>query len=255
MAKKSCRDEDPRDAHLKGLWTGEDRDAAQAEGWDIFDADGSEDGRWQLQHLANPQETPSLGYTEPKFTDDGEAALHVQAKAHEGSRLHIRAINFLIKAESGDVKKFHLSLPRPHGILVGCTTTDSTGYFDYAFIELDEKLAKYLLGLKDLFDYALTKDSSLYCVECFDGAATWCDSAQVELPDQKWHQINGSDLWMEESDNKVTAETIKATNGGVLWSASPKYSDGYFETRELSWDLIQRFANGEKDLFTKAEGE
>jgi hypothetical protein len=95
----SCRERDTDDEQLQ----------AQHEGWDIFDADGSDDGRWQLQAIAAPTDHPHLDYKEPKFPGDTEAAAHVLAKAKEGSVLHRRAIQFLVSVGSRDVAEFKLT--------------------------------------------------------------------------------------------------------------------------------------------------
>jgi hypothetical protein len=82
---------------------------AHKEGWDIFDADGSADGRWQLQAIAVPTDHLHLRYKKPKFKSDTEAALHVRQQAIAGSVLHQQAIRFLIARRSKDVAKFKLS--------------------------------------------------------------------------------------------------------------------------------------------------
>jgi hypothetical protein len=62
-------------------------DNAQAvkEGWSIFDCDGSDNGRWQLQRC-DEQEI---------FVTDVAAWVFVRAKAAEGSPYHIMAMLFL----------------------------------------------------------------------------------------------------------------------------------------------------------------
>lgn len=89
-------------------WPPEYQLRAQMEGWDIFDAYGSEDGRWQLCVIAAPTDHPHLKYKKPKFKGDREAAEHVVAKAMTGSVLHRKAIEFLVKVGSADVGKFDL---------------------------------------------------------------------------------------------------------------------------------------------------
>ena len=93
------------------LWPPESRKAAQAQGWDIFDADGSVDGRWQLQAIAVPADDSDLGYTKPKLADDRKAAAFVQQRADRGDELARRAIRFLFSVGSRDVVKFGLRLP------------------------------------------------------------------------------------------------------------------------------------------------
>jgi hypothetical protein len=82
---------------------------AQRQGWDIFDADGSDDGRWQLQAIMVPSDHDHLKYFQPKFIDDREAAEFVKAAAKNGSKVAKAAIAFLVARKSKDVKKFKLA--------------------------------------------------------------------------------------------------------------------------------------------------
>lgn len=63
-------------------WSFAEVNVAAEEGWCISDADGSENGRTQLQSLDH------MGI----FADDDGAWRHVRSKAAEGSRLHQRAL-------------------------------------------------------------------------------------------------------------------------------------------------------------------
>jgi hypothetical protein len=91
-----------------GLWTPEDQLAAQRQGWDIFDCEGSADGRWQLQAIAAPSDHPHLDYDEPKFPGDKEAAAFVREQALKGDPLAKKAIEFLVAVDSRDVQKWNL---------------------------------------------------------------------------------------------------------------------------------------------------
>lgn len=76
-------------------WTPSDQAAAAAEGWDIFDCDGSDNGPWQLQCFDNPAEA---GWPQGKaypFGCDPDAWRHVLTRAAAGSPLHQRALQFL----------------------------------------------------------------------------------------------------------------------------------------------------------------
>lgn len=42
-------------------WTAEMAKAAQEEGWDVFDSEGSDNGPWQVQSFDDPGELPDLG--------------------------------------------------------------------------------------------------------------------------------------------------------------------------------------------------
>jgi hypothetical protein len=85
------------DQHLPDTgWTHDDSWTAMQEGWDIFDCDGSDNGPYQLCVLDEPILLPELGYTEPKFTGDTEAWIHVRTQAREhDSPLHQKALTFL----------------------------------------------------------------------------------------------------------------------------------------------------------------
>lgn len=52
--------------------------ADPAWGWDLFDASGSIDGRWQVQRWDCPDDG-----SEPRFEGDGEAWVHVWAIASD----------------------------------------------------------------------------------------------------------------------------------------------------------------------------
>ena len=66
-------------------WTNADEDAARAEGWAIYDADGG------LEIEKNDtSDAPYEGA--PEFKDDAEALAHVERRAAAGSELHRRAL-------------------------------------------------------------------------------------------------------------------------------------------------------------------
>jgi hypothetical protein len=64
-----------------------DNTQAHEEGWGIFDCDGSDNGRWQLQRVDEDE----------KFPSDDEAWAHVVAKAHAGSEYHHSALHWIEK--------------------------------------------------------------------------------------------------------------------------------------------------------------
>ncbi|ESY35732.1 hypothetical protein NKK48_01375 [Mesorhizobium sp. C386A] len=74
-------------------WTPGQQTDAQAEGWDIFEASGSElnkDGDRPFQLQACDEADIFKGYTR-----DTDAWQHVYDQAHAGSQLHQQALNFL----------------------------------------------------------------------------------------------------------------------------------------------------------------
>lgn len=78
------------------LWTDEDRRRAGREGWDLFDAYGSEHGEVQLQKFDVPEEHEDAPVPYP-FTTDADAWLFVRSKAGEGSKLHRKALEILAR--------------------------------------------------------------------------------------------------------------------------------------------------------------
>lgn len=55
-------------------WSDAHSDAAVREGWDIWDSEGSENGRWQVQRIDDPEAFyEATGFTPPRLTSDAEA--------------------------------------------------------------------------------------------------------------------------------------------------------------------------------------
>ena len=65
----------------------------------------------------------------------------------------------------------------------------------------------------------------------------------LEIGDE-WVRVSDENAVYGDDDNPVCAETIKATGRGVLWSAWPENSSGYFETEELTWRDLDAVAAG-----------
>ena len=85
---------------------GYDDNAAMAEGWAIFDADGSvqnKDGRspFQLQRIDEME----------KFDGDIEAWRYVIDRAKEGSLLHLGALRFLAAESPGEIDQIAETYP------------------------------------------------------------------------------------------------------------------------------------------------
>jgi hypothetical protein len=80
-------------------WTLADSKAARAEGWDVWDCDGSENGRFQLCRCDDDPEAERCDATGEMrgaaFDDDEGAWRHVVALAREGSALHVKALAFI----------------------------------------------------------------------------------------------------------------------------------------------------------------
>ena len=76
-------------------WTNTDSAAACADGWNIFECFGSDNGPWQIQRLDEPSDWPEFHGRPYPFAEDADAWCHVWQKAEEGSALHQRALAFL----------------------------------------------------------------------------------------------------------------------------------------------------------------
>lgn len=87
-------------------WTTADQNAADAEGWNIFEAEGSvqnKDGRspYQIQRIDFPEDEEGNQIPAP-FGDDRDAWEHIWSEAAAGSELHQRAIQFVETNSPGE---------------------------------------------------------------------------------------------------------------------------------------------------------
>ena len=76
-------------ANMNPPWSNEHCEAAQREGWDIFDTHGSDGGPWQLQRFDDASEVPGA----PQLKDDETAwriVIQGTAAHHEAARQFIR---------------------------------------------------------------------------------------------------------------------------------------------------------------------
>lgn len=76
-------------ANMNPPWSNEHCEAAQREGWDIFDTHGSDCGPWQLQRFDDASEVPGA----PQLEDDKTAwriVIQGTAAHHEAARQFIR---------------------------------------------------------------------------------------------------------------------------------------------------------------------
>lgn len=72
-------------------WTADDAAKANAEGWDIFESFGSENGPWQLQKFDDPDWGPDAPSPYP-FATDSDVWVHVRTG---NTPLHRKALAFL----------------------------------------------------------------------------------------------------------------------------------------------------------------
>lgn len=76
-------------ANMSPAWSNEHCEAAQREGWDIFDTHGSDGGPWQIQRFDDASEVPGA----PQLKDDESAwriVIQGTAAHHEAARQFIR---------------------------------------------------------------------------------------------------------------------------------------------------------------------
>ena len=124
-------------------------------------------------------------------------------------------------------------------MFIACNTSAEEGGPQFALIELTPAIAGELLKYREAVQQT-GKFGSLCCVEYFESRVTWGETdlaigdEWVRVPDQ--NAVHGGD--------PVCAETIKATGGGVLWSAWPEHSSGYFETEKLTWRDLEAVVAG-----------
>jgi hypothetical protein len=79
-------------------WTEAHSSAAIAEGWEIFDCDGSSNGRWQVDMLDDPAEWAQIngGVLPPRLDDDQ----HAWALVANGTLPHHLAARAFLQAHN-----------------------------------------------------------------------------------------------------------------------------------------------------------
>lgn len=82
----AAREAAPAHDNLEG-WTIADSRAAITEGWDVFDCDGSDNGRFQICKRDDMT----------TFDIDDDVWVHVAKRATDGSALHVRALAFIMQ--------------------------------------------------------------------------------------------------------------------------------------------------------------
>lgn len=86
---------------MSETWTRDDAKAAQAEGWDVFDAEGDT----QIQRIDCPENDDA-----PYLHGDDEAHEIVFHKARQGSLLHQKALRCVSDKERSIISKHHGTL-------------------------------------------------------------------------------------------------------------------------------------------------
>lgn len=130
------------------------------------------------------------------------------------------------------------------------TSDDGYTYFQRTITQAEAKswLANYL----PLVKRGQEIDNSFYGVEFFDsppgmrfGGGLSDDYEDSEFDSDKFYVVLHNDVVQE---SQVSAACIRFTKDGVSWSASPKNSEGYFETPELTWEDVTYITDGENPL-------
>ena len=129
-----------------------------------------------------------------------------------------------------------------------CKTTDLTGGCDYARLKLTKVLAKWLLSFRPIFENVRLVSSNLYAIEIFDYEVDYTNDSPGGVFDDDPEVSEGT--WFAGKTGRrlgiveVDVPTVKVTDNGVLWSASPHNGEGYFETPQLSWADLEMFLAG-----------
>lgn len=136
-----------------------------------------------------------------------------------------------------------------------CKTTDSSdGGYNYATVDIDVERVKELLTMRPIWDQTQKLLPSLYCLEIFDATPEFYESVDLDnlSEDDQYRVENGEFIEVPTigeafvpvygEQHSTCVETLRITKDGVLWSASPKYGEGSFETLELSWKRLEEIA-------------
>lgn len=136
------------------------------------------------------------------------------------------------------------------GIWLVCKTTDLTDMFGRAVMGITPTQAKGLLNYREHWRRVHAFDNTLYCLEFFDSRVEYGEKVNVKLPeDSAWRQA-AEEPELDNTLSRTSAECMMVTGTGILWSASAKHSDDYFETPEISWDDLLAISQG-KPAFGK----
>ncbi len=128
-----------------------------------------------------------------------------------------------------------------------CQTTDDIGGYEFAAVEMTPEVARELLRYRPLYQEVAAHDASLYCLKFFDGRAAdgsgFDHISGTDLTGSSGWYASRSDPGLDEGSD-VAAATLKVAGQGLLWSASPRHDNGYFETPELTWGQLESLSEG-----------
>lgn len=137
-------------------------------------------------------------------------------------------------------------------MIIACNTSDEAGDFNFAYVNMTQALAAVLLGFRKMYKMVAAQSGQLYCLEFFDYSAVYFSRSPYEIGDE-WVELpdNGE---LAPNDLVTAGETLKVTEDGVIWNASPKNGSREFETDPLAWRDVEAVAAG-GDPFVMAERE
>lgn len=153
-------------------------------------------------------------------------------------------------------RKVH-SKSDPEPIRLICHTTagnsdfNSLDEYNYATISISRGLAKHLLKFRAEWQRLRKLDDVLYCIELFDYKCLYGAASPLGLrpgkDDDRWYHC-AEDPQLDSDMSSTAADTVKITEDGVIWSASPKHGEGYFETPCLKWLDLEHLSRGKVAL-------
>lgn len=132
-----------------------------------------------------------------------------------------------------------------------CDTTASGNELNYATLRIDRKHAEKLLELRQVVKKLNNYRRDFHCIEFFENPCLWWkgDPTQDYESSLEWKRVpeDVAKTFDHATNEDVDAATIKACDTGVVWCAVPRHYEGneYAETRELTWDQLEKIAKGE----------
>ena len=155
----------------------------------------------------------------------------------------------------------------PRAFVLACATTDQGQFYNYAVQSLTLKQARNLLSLRKLWRDVHKKQQQLYGIDIFDYLVEYgpaiAGAEDVETRTDgacraAWQRLvlaNGAPFpdnarIFSGTQYPTCADSLTLTGDGIIWSASPKHSEGRFETPVLLWKQLEAVARGRNPFDT-----
>ena len=224
--------------NLNPAWSNVHSEAAQREGWDIFDTRGSDSGPWQIQRFDDATDVPGA----PQLKDDEAAfriVLHGSAAHHGAAREFIRAHNPNEWAALTE-RVMSLFIERPPSVSAApgpkLYRAEVHGGGDLnvspsvAVFQVDEQLAR------DIIKFALlVKANDVYKIERFDYRAEFFQFDRESAPDDAEEAGDGNAV-------RTDCDCLVVTDSEFFFRADVKHTDVGVECRAQSiLDLAKHF--------------